>query len=129
MPIWVLPVPCPCRTRGVRGRGPSLLGAGRSAPGRPWSRWVGRRARRPGSRSGRRALLPGAASSVDAFAALLHYGGAEPASGIALLPGELFGHRLGLTDPSRAFLLRGTLAPGDGPASPLPSPSTESGST
>ncbi|MFF5264610.1 aminotransferase class I/II-fold pyridoxal phosphate-dependent enzyme [Actinomadura viridis] len=58
------------------------------------------------------ALLPGAVSSVDAFAALLHYGGADRASGIALLPGELFGHRLGQTDRSGAFLLRGTLAAG-----------------
>jgi aspartate/methionine/tyrosine aminotransferase len=52
------------------------------------------------------ALLPGAASSTDAFAALLHYGGRD--SGLALLPGELFGHR---TCPGRPFLLRGTLAP------------------
>ncbi|TDD62594.1 aminotransferase class I/II-fold pyridoxal phosphate-dependent enzyme [Actinomadura darangshiensis] len=54
-------------------------------------------------------LLPSAASSVDAFAALLHYGGADPDSGIALLPGELFGHR----DYNGGFLLRGTLAAGD----------------
>lgn len=55
------------------------------------------------------ALLPGAASSVDAFAALLHYGGADPHTGIAVLPGEPFGHR----DYTGAFLLRGTLAAGD----------------
>jgi aspartate/methionine/tyrosine aminotransferase len=54
-------------------------------------------------------LLPGAASSVDAFAALLHYGAGDPASGIAMLPGELFGHR----DYGRGFLLRGTLAAGE----------------
>lgn len=54
-------------------------------------------------------LLPGAASSVDAFAALLHYGGSDPDSGIALLPGELFGHR----DYTGGFLLRGTLAAGE----------------
>lgn len=59
-----------------------------------------------------RRLLPGAVSSVDAFAALLHHGGSEHASGIALLPGELFGHRTG-DDDQADFLLRGTLAAGD----------------
>lgn len=59
-----------------------------------------------------RRLLPGAASSVDAFAALLHYGD-RPDSGIALLPGELFGHRTSPADRSGSFLLRGTLAAGD----------------
>jgi aspartate/methionine/tyrosine aminotransferase len=54
-------------------------------------------------------LIPGAADSVDAFAALLCYGGADPDSGIALLPGELFGHR----DYTGGFLLRGTVAAGD----------------
>jgi aspartate/methionine/tyrosine aminotransferase len=58
-----------------------------------------------------RRLLPDEASSVDAFAALLHYGPDERDSGIALLPGELFGHRL--SDHAEAFLLRGTLAAGD----------------
>jgi aspartate/methionine/tyrosine aminotransferase len=62
-------------------------------------------------------LLPGAVSSVDAFAALLHYGSGERASGIAVLPGELFGHRIGHR-ASRyghddGFLVRGTLAAGD----------------
>jgi hypothetical protein len=37
---------------------------------------------------------------------LLHYGGADRGSGIAMLPGELFGHR----DHTEGFLLRGTLA-------------------
>jgi hypothetical protein len=54
-------------------------------------------------------LIPAAASSVDAFAVLLHYGGADPDSGIGLLPGELFGHR----DYRDGFLLRGTLAADD----------------
>jgi aspartate/methionine/tyrosine aminotransferase len=58
-----------------------------------------------------RRLLPRAASSVDAFAALLHYGPRERDSGIALLPGELFGHRV--NEHAEAFLLRGTLAVGD----------------
>ena len=55
------------------------------------------------------ALIPGATSSVDAFAALLHYGGANHDSGIALLPGELFGYRA----HGDGFLLRGTLASGE----------------
>jgi hypothetical protein len=46
------------------------------------------------------------ASSVDAYAVLLHYGGADRDSGIAMLPSELFGHR----DHTEGFLLRGTLA-------------------
>jgi aspartate/methionine/tyrosine aminotransferase len=54
-------------------------------------------------------LMPGAASSVDAFTVLLHYGRSDPASGIAMLPGELFGHR----DHERGFVLRGTLAATD----------------
>lgn len=54
-------------------------------------------------------LLPAAASSVDAFTILLHYGQDDPSSGIALLPGELFGHR----DHQDGFMLRGTLAAGD----------------
>lgn len=54
-------------------------------------------------------LLPGATSSVDAFAALLHYGGSERSSGIALLPGESFGHQA----QTGAFLLRGSLAVGN----------------
>ena len=58
-------------------------------------------------------LLPGAASSLDAFAALLHYGGYDHASGIALLPGELFGHRAYRDDNRGGFLLRGTLAASD----------------
>jgi aspartate/methionine/tyrosine aminotransferase len=53
-----------------------------------------------------RRLLPGASNGVDAFAVLLHYGGAEPDSGIGLLPGELFGHRTRET----GFLLRATVA-------------------
>jgi aspartate/methionine/tyrosine aminotransferase len=55
------------------------------------------------------ALVPGATSSVDAFAALLHYGGASHYSGVALLPGELFGYRAHCD----GFLLRGTLAAGE----------------
>jgi len=55
------------------------------------------------------ALIPAARSSVDAFAALLHYGGAARHTGIAMLPGELFGYR---THPG-GFLLRGTLAAGE----------------
>lgn len=55
-----------------------------------------------------RRLLPQAASSVDAFAALLHYGHRDHDSGIALLPGELFGHHP--HGHREAFLLRGTLA-------------------
>lgn len=58
-------------------------------------------------------LPPGAASSVDAFVALLHYGGRDHASGIALLPGELFGHRACRDDRFGGFLLRGTLAASD----------------
>jgi aspartate/methionine/tyrosine aminotransferase len=37
-------------------------------------------------------LIPKAASGVDAFAVLLHYGDVDPDSGIGMLPGELFGH-------------------------------------
>ena len=51
-------------------------------------------------------LIPGAASSVDAFAVLMHYGEARPDTGIALLPGELFGYR----NYDRGFMLRATLA-------------------
>lgn len=53
------------------------------------------------------ALFPARlASSVDAYAVLLHYGRDRHDSGIGMLPGELFGHR-----PSKdGFLLRGTLA-------------------
>lgn len=58
-------------------------------------------------------LIPAASSSVDAFAVLLHYGGADPSSGIALLPGELFGHRVCEGDHGGAFMLRGTLAAGE----------------
>jgi hypothetical protein len=54
-------------------------------------------------------LIPAVASSVDALAVLLHYGGADPDSGIGLLPGELFGHR----DYRDGFLLRGTLTADD----------------
>lgn len=45
---------------------------------------------------------------MDAFTVLLHYGRTVPASGIALLPGELFGHR----DHEHGFALRGSLAVG-----------------
>jgi aspartate/methionine/tyrosine aminotransferase len=51
-------------------------------------------------------LIPGAASSVDAFAVLMHYGESRPDTGIALLPGELFGYR----HYDRGFMLRATLA-------------------
>lgn len=54
-------------------------------------------------------LIPGASSSVDAFAVLLHYGGTEWDSGIGLLPGELFGH----TPRETGFLLRATVAVSD----------------
>lgn len=54
-------------------------------------------------------LLRPATNSVDAFATLLHYGGADRDSGIAMLPGELFGCR----DHAEGFLLRGTLSPGE----------------
>jgi aspartate/methionine/tyrosine aminotransferase len=57
-------------------------------------------------------LIPAAASGVDAFAVLLHYGGTDRSSGIALLPGELFGYRAGKGGHS-GFMLRGTLAAGD----------------
>ncbi len=48
------------------------------------------------------------ASSVEAFAILLHYGGSEPDSGLGTLPGELFGHRLHPSSPS--VTVRATLA-------------------
>jgi aspartate/methionine/tyrosine aminotransferase len=51
------------------------------------------------------------ASSVDAFAVLLHYGGERTDSGLGLLPGELFGQRLDTTDTE--VTLRATLAVGD----------------
>ncbi|HCU91354.1 MAG TPA: hypothetical protein DHU96_00755 [Actinobacteria bacterium] len=51
-------------------------------------------------------LIPGAASSVDAFAALMHYDGDSHGSGIAMLPGELSGYRA----CDDGFVLRGTLA-------------------
>lgn len=54
-------------------------------------------------------LLASATSSLDAFAVLLHYSRTEHYSGIAMLPGELFGHR----DYRNGFLLRGTLAAGE----------------
>lgn len=53
-------------------------------------------------------LMPGASSSVDAAAVLLHYGGTDRDSGIGMLPGELFGIRA-----RDGFTLRGTLAVGD----------------
>lgn len=50
-------------------------------------------------------------SNVDAFAVLLHYGGDHTDTGIGLLPGELFGHRL---DPSDTeIMLRATVAVDD----------------
>jgi aspartate/methionine/tyrosine aminotransferase len=63
-------------------------------------------------------LIPQAASGVDAFAVLLHYGGNDRDSGVALLPGELFGYGAygqgqpaGLgRDRPHELLLRGTLA-------------------
>jgi aspartate/methionine/tyrosine aminotransferase len=54
-------------------------------------------------------LIPGAASSVDAFTALMHYGEARRNTGVALLPGDLFGCR----DHGKGFLLRATLAPAE----------------
>lgn len=51
-------------------------------------------------------LMPGAASSVDAFAVLLHYGAEARDTGIAMLPGGLFGYR----NDDDGFVLRGTLA-------------------
>ena len=50
--------------------------------------------------------MPGAASSVDAFAVLLHYGAEARDTGIAMLPGGLFGYR----NDDDGFVLRGTLA-------------------
>jgi aspartate/methionine/tyrosine aminotransferase len=53
-------------------------------------------------------LFPGrVASSVDAFAVLLHYGRGTRDTGIAMLPGELFGYRT----YDAGFTLRGTLGP------------------
>jgi hypothetical protein len=43
---------------------------------------------------------------VDAFAVLMHYGEARRDTGIALLPGELFGYR----HYDTGFMLRATLA-------------------
>lgn len=61
-------------------------------------------------------LMPQATSGIDAFAVLLHYGGDTRDSGIALLPGELFGYGaraqgrpVGASRPEE-LLLRGTLA-------------------
>lgn len=51
-------------------------------------------------------LIPGGTSGMDAFAALLHYGGTERDSGIGLLPGELFG----CGPVEKEFLLRATVA-------------------
>ena len=51
------------------------------------------------------------ASSIDAFAILLHYGGNRTNSGLGLLPGELFGHRLQPTDTHAT--LRATVAVAD----------------
>jgi hypothetical protein len=53
-----------------------------------------------------RRLISGATSSIDAFAALMHYGEATRDTGIGLLPGELFGYRT----YDRGFMLRATLA-------------------
>jgi hypothetical protein len=61
-------------------------------------------------------LMPQVASGVDAFAVLLHYGGDARDSGVALLPGELFGYGahghgqpVGSARPDE-LVLRGTLA-------------------
>jgi aspartate/methionine/tyrosine aminotransferase len=61
-------------------------------------------------------LIPQANSGIDAFAVLLHYGGDARDSGIAMLPGELFGYGAraqelpaGLARPDQ-LVLRGTLA-------------------
>lgn len=55
-----------------------------------------------------RALFPvTVANGVDAFAVCLHYAPEQRDSGIALLPGELFGYGLTSTDE---FTLRGTVA-------------------
>lgn len=47
-------------------------------------------------------------TSIDAMAVLLHYGGDRFDTGVAMLPGELFGQRIGSTDTE--FLFRATLA-------------------
>jgi hypothetical protein len=49
-------------------------------------------------------------SSVDVFAVLLHYGEDKQDSGIALLPGELFGYRHRPDQPDADFVLRGNFA-------------------
>lgn len=61
-------------------------------------------------------LIPQASSGGDAYAVLLHYGGDAHDSGIALLPGELFGYGVraqgrpaGANRPNE-LMLRGTLA-------------------
>lgn len=51
-------------------------------------------------------------SSVDAFSVLLHYGEDNKDSGIAMLPGELFGYRHRPDDPDSPFVLRGNFAVG-----------------
>lgn len=50
-------------------------------------------------------------SNVDAFTILLHYSGDRIDTGLGMLPGELFGHRLQPTDPDAA--LRATVAVDD----------------
>jgi aspartate/methionine/tyrosine aminotransferase len=49
-------------------------------------------------------------SSVDAFSVLLHYGENRTDTGVALLPGELFGYRYRPDSPDDTFVLRGNLA-------------------
>jgi aspartate/methionine/tyrosine aminotransferase len=49
-------------------------------------------------------------SSVDACAVLLHYGQDRTDSGIALLPGELFGYQYHPDQPGADFVLRGNFA-------------------
>ncbi|MCS7484687.1 aminotransferase class I/II-fold pyridoxal phosphate-dependent enzyme [Umezawaea endophytica] len=51
-------------------------------------------------------------SSIDAFAVLLHYGEDRTDTGVALLPGELFGYRYRPDNPDDTFILRGNLAVG-----------------
>jgi hypothetical protein len=56
-----------------------------------------------------RVFLNKVRSSLDASAVLLYYGDVDSGTGIAMLPGELFGYRFhGTRDDS--FVLRGTLA-------------------
>ncbi|GAB3912586.1 aminotransferase class I/II-fold pyridoxal phosphate-dependent enzyme [Kibdelosporangium lantanae] len=51
-------------------------------------------------------------SAVDVFSVLLHYGEGKQDSGIALLPGELFGYRYRPDGANNMFVLRANIAVG-----------------